>query len=168
MAFDLAVLPVNGDAREVADVLIGSRQLIEQGRLTAVLIAHQCEGERRAVRQRIAGALRMEPSAFTKARVFIRKGSSALFTCDLSCSRPAVRIQEVFLLGRQLLHANLRRVIKTERQLIPLYLKFDGIAHRGVFHYGDFRARNHTHVEEVLPEGAFSADLCDDRGFTDA
>ena len=46
MAFDDAVLAVDGHAREVADVLLATRQLIEQCGLSTVLIAHEGKGER--------------------------------------------------------------------------------------------------------------------------
>ena len=43
MPFDDAVLAVDGDAGEVAHMLVGARQLVEKRRLAAVLLS--CKGE---------------------------------------------------------------------------------------------------------------------------
>ena len=45
MSLDGAVLAVDGDAREVADVLLAARQLVEERRLSAVLIADESKCE---------------------------------------------------------------------------------------------------------------------------
>ena len=63
------ILAVNGDSREVADMLIGSGQLIEERSFAAVLIADQSKGQGCALRQRITGTLRVELSLFTETRM---------------------------------------------------------------------------------------------------
>ena len=45
MALDDTVLAVDGHAWDVADVLFAARQLVEQSRLSAVLITHERKGE---------------------------------------------------------------------------------------------------------------------------
>ena len=54
-----AVLAVDRDAGEIADVLIRPRELVEQGGLAAVLIPHERKGEQGIVREGIAAPLRM-------------------------------------------------------------------------------------------------------------
>ena len=51
MTANRAVLPVHGHAGEIADVLIGAGELVEEGRLAAVLIAGKGKGERRSFGQ---------------------------------------------------------------------------------------------------------------------
>ena len=69
MSYDHAVLAVDSDAGEIADVLSRARQLVEQGRLSRVLVAYQSEGQDRIIRQRIAASLRVELAAFTESGV---------------------------------------------------------------------------------------------------
>ena len=45
LAADFTVLPVYRHAGEVSDMLVGSRQLVEQGCLAAVLVSGQCKGQ---------------------------------------------------------------------------------------------------------------------------
>ena len=66
---DRAVLAVHRDAREIADVLIGACQLVEQRRLAAVLVPYEGKCQRRPLRQRMAGALRVEFAALSEPGV---------------------------------------------------------------------------------------------------
>ena len=45
MSFDGAVLAVNSDAREVAHMLVGTRQLVEEGGLATVLLSGEGESQ---------------------------------------------------------------------------------------------------------------------------
>ena len=69
MTLDRPVLAVYGYSREVAYVLVGTCKLVEKGGLAAVLVADEGKSQKRSVRQRIAGALRVEAAAFTEARM---------------------------------------------------------------------------------------------------
>ena len=53
MAAQLALLFVDSDAGEVADMLICACELVEQRGLAAVLVAGERKGNRRALRQRL-------------------------------------------------------------------------------------------------------------------
>ena len=67
---DNTVLAVHGHTGEVADVLVGTCQLVEKGRFAAVLVTDKRKGQFCAIRKRIAAAFGMETSFFTQARVF--------------------------------------------------------------------------------------------------
>ena len=54
MTAQLALLPVDSDAREVADVLVCACELVEQRGLAAVLVAGERKGDRRALGQGLA------------------------------------------------------------------------------------------------------------------
>ena len=69
MTLDRSVLAVYCYSREVADVLVGTRKLVEKGGLATVLIAYEGKSQKRSVLQRLSGALRMETSAFAEARM---------------------------------------------------------------------------------------------------
>ena len=69
IAADRAVLPVHGDAWEVADVLVCSGELVEQRGLAAVLVADQGEGQLRALRKGVAAAPGMELALLAEAGV---------------------------------------------------------------------------------------------------
>ena len=48
---------VHRHTREIADVLVGAGELVEEGRLAAVLVARQRKGKGRAVGQRVLALL---------------------------------------------------------------------------------------------------------------
>ena len=147
MAPDDTVLAVYGNAREIAYMLIGSGQLVEQGRLAAVLVADQSEGQYCVCRQRISCSLGMEPSAFAKTGMFC-------FT----------RLFRRLLLNGGFLHRydrDLCRVSHTQGQIIAMDQKLHGIAQRRQFNDRDLCPRDHAHVQEMLAERPFSADFRD-------
>ena len=66
---DHPFLSLNRDAGEIADVLAGAGQLVEQCGFAAVLIAHQGKVNHGAVRQRISASFGMKLSGFAKTRM---------------------------------------------------------------------------------------------------
>ena len=146
MAADHAVLAVHRHAGEVADVLVGAGQLIEKRRLTAVLVADEGKAQHRSVRQRIAAALRMELSFLAETGV-----------SRFSAFRP------FFLFRRPLDFADLDllRVCQTQRQLVAVDAQLHRVAHRRELDQRDLGARDHAHIEEVLPQRALSPDALD-------
>ena len=76
IAADDAVLAVHRDAGEVAHVLVGARELVEEGRLAAVLVADQGVGQRSIVGQGLAGSLAVELAllAVLGMRQVLRRG----------------------------------------------------------------------------------------------
>ena len=123
-------------------MLLGTRQLVEQSCLSAVLIAHQRERQLCSVRKRIAAALRVKDAFLAQT------GVHCLFLCSFLGSDA----------WRDGFHGYLSGVGKAEREFIAVDAQFDGIAHRCELHHGDFRAGDHAHIQKVLSEGAFAAD----------
>ena len=147
MAADDAVLPVHGDAGKVADVLVGTGQLVEQGGLAGVLIADQREGQFCSIRQGIAAALGMETAFLTETGVF----------------RGALR--DPFFFGGFVIQrddADLFRFRQAQGKFVPVDPKLHGVSHGRQLDHRHFRAGDHAHVQEVLAQGAFAAD-----GFND-
>ena len=62
-------LAVNGHAGEVAHVLVGSRQLVEQRGLAAVLVSGKGKAQHRAIGQRVLMRRVMKASALAQSRV---------------------------------------------------------------------------------------------------
>ena len=151
MALDDPVLPVHGDAGEVAHVLVGAGELVEQGGLARVLVAHQSEGQRGARRQRVTVPLGVIPAALPQARVlaFFNGGDAPVGIGPL-------------LDGLDL---NLGSVGHPDGQLVPMDLELHGIPHGGQLHHGDLRAGDHAHVQKMLPQGPFPAHGADHGGF---
>ena len=149
MAADDAVLAVHRHTGEVAHVLVGTGQLVEQGGLAAVLVAYQGKGQRRAVRQGIAAALGMETAFLTQSGVFLGPG------------------QRLFSFGGFRIcrgDPDLFRFCQAESQFISVDPQLHGIAHGRQLDHGHFRAGDHAHIQEMLPQGAFSADFFNDGG----
>ena len=69
MAFDNAILAVHGHAGEVAHVLVGARQDIEQRGFSAVLLSCQGKRQRRALWQRVLVVLGVVFSRLAKSRM---------------------------------------------------------------------------------------------------
>ena len=140
---DGAVLAIDGHAREIAHMLVGAGQLVEQCRLAAVLVAHEGEGQQSSVRQRLARALGMELPFLAQARVGrglaggTRRGAGgALFAfCDV----------DLFGVG------------KAQRQLIAVDAQLHRVAHRRKLDKGHLCAGNDPHIQKMLPQGAFAS-----------
>ena len=66
---DGTALPVHRDAGEVAHMLVGAGELVEQGRLAAVLVARQRKGQGLALRQGMLALFGVVASAFAQARM---------------------------------------------------------------------------------------------------
>ena len=124
-------------------------QLVEQGGLAAVLVAHQGKGQRRAVRQGVAAALGMEAAFLAQAGVLLGPG------------------RRFFRFGGLRIHRgdpDLFRFRQAEGQFISVDPQLHGIAHGGQLDHGHFRTGDDAHVQEVLAEGAFAADFFNDGG----
>ena len=74
MSFDDAVLAVDGDAREVAYMLVGPCELVEKSRLAAVLLPCKGESQLGAFGQRRFMGLVMVDAFLTQAWVGVVVG----------------------------------------------------------------------------------------------
>ena len=150
---DHAVLAVDRDAREVADVLVRAGQLVEQRRFAAVLVAGQRKRQRDAARQRRPPGLHVVPAALAEAGVGNRLSTAV---------PPALR--------RRLPHVfdfDFFRVGQPQRQLIPVDAHLKRVAHRGELYHCDVGPRNEAHVEKMLAQRALAADRLHRGGFSD-
>ena len=57
------------------------------------------------------------------------------------------------------LDLDLIRVRQTQRQLVAVDLQLHGISLGRKLHHGDLRPGDHAHVQEMLPQGSFPANL---------
>ena len=144
MSADHAVFPINGDAREIADMLIRAGQLVEQSGFAAVLVADKSEGQGRAFRERIAAAFGVKTAFLAQTGVFEAR------------ARLLGRIFRRIIRDR--IDLNIPGIINTQRQLVAMDPNFHRIAHGSQLHKGYMGSGDQAHVEKVLPERALTAD----------
>ncbi len=150
---DLAVLAVDGDAGEIANVLVRAGELVEQRGLAAVLVAHKGKGQGCAVRQGRAGALGVELAALAEAGVVRGRAPGGGTLLRGSCGRGG----DLYLFS----------VCQAKRKLIAVEHQLHRVAHWRVFHHGHLGAGDDAHIQKMLAQRALTADLGDDGGFAD-
>ena len=74
MVLDDTVFSIDSHAREVAHMLVGARQLVEECGLSAVLLSRERKGQGSAFRQRILVRFIMIDTLFTESRVGVMVG----------------------------------------------------------------------------------------------
>ena len=137
------VLPVHRHPREIADMLFGTGQLVEQGGFPAVLVPDQRKGQQRAAGQRLAAALRMEASVLPEAQMLIH-GFRQLFLLPDGVAGNRLDLDFV-------------RVVQPEGQFVTVETDLDRIAHRGVFDDADVRPGYDPHVQQMLTQRTAAA-----------
>ena len=147
MALDDAVLTVHRDAREVADVLIGTGQLVEQGRLAAVLVSDQRKGQDCSVGKRIFRRSVVISSLFSQSGMFFPGERTGMLVL-------------VAALG-DLFNFDHRCIRQTQSQLVAVDLQFQRIIQRSAFYKSDLRSGNDSHVQKVLTKSSLSPDFQD-------
>ena len=152
VAFDGTAFAIHRHAREIAHMLVGAGELIEQGRLAAVLVSGQCKGESRAVRQGVLSLFDMIFSALAKAGVI---------------HHPVVygSTRRQALLYRN--DSDLGSVVQPERQLIAMDAQLHGVAHGCQLHQRDLRARGQPHIQKMLAQCAAAANRIHHGAFAD-
>ena len=155
MPADGAVLAIDRDAREVADVLVRARELVEQRGLAAVLVAHQREGERAGLR---GGAARVGAvgllgraelaEAGVRQRGAVgtgcgsRGGTGGLRARDIGAGRGVGAILQV---ERPDMHVV--GFAQAQRQLVAAHRHLNRIAHGGRFLQRDHRIGSKPHIQ---------------------
>ena len=142
MSLDRTIFPVHRNPREVSHMLVGSRQLIKQCRLSTILISHQRICKCFLRRQRFFASFYMVFSFFTKSRMF------RITNCRKSLMFPGSCIN--------LLNLYLIRICQTQSQFITMNLQFHGISHRCKFNNGHLCPRNYTHIQKMLAKRSLS------------
>ena len=139
---DGTALAVHRHARKVADVLVGTGELVEQGSLAAVLVARQRKGQGLILRQGMLPLLGVVLAALAKTRVLHH----------FSVHR-GVHRRGLFGGG----HGDLCRVVQTQGQLIAVDAQLHGVAHGRQLYQRDLRPGDQTHIQKVLPQCACTA-----------
>ena len=145
-----AVLAVDRDSGEIPNVLVGSRQLVEEGRLAAVLVSHESECQSRAFRQGILSLLLVVSALFTEARML-----------RLILSFIRFILHSGALMYRYYLY--LLCIRNTKGQLVPVYAHFDRIAHGSKLYELYLGSRYDSHVQQMLAKSSLSSDRFYDR-----
>ena len=133
---DRTALAVHRHAREIAHVLVGAGELVEQGGLAAVLVARQRKGQGLILRQGMLALLGVVLAALAKTRVLHH-----LFR------HRSVHRRGLFGGG----HGDLRRVIQTQGQLIAVDAQLHGVAHGCQLYQRDLCPGDQTHIQKMLP-----------------
>ena len=100
MTADRAVFAADCDTREIADMLIGTGELVEEGGLAAVLVAHEGEGQKSIVRKRIAVSGLMEASGLAETGMFGLWAEGSFFT--LGVFLPFVCVGSILICGARI------------------------------------------------------------------
>ncbi|CDD53729.1 putative uncharacterized protein [Ruminococcus sp. CAG:379] len=152
MADDLPILPIHRHAGKIAHMLIGAGQPVKQGGLAAVLVSHQGKGQHLFLRQGAFSCLGVILAPLSQARV----GNIPQAPLGYSGCRGS----------GDLLHEDLLRIRQPQGQLIPMYPQLQRISHGRKLDQCHLRIRDQTHIQKVLPQGAFSPNRPDHGGFS--
>ena len=152
-----AVLAVDGDAGEVADVLVGAGELVEQRRLAAVLVAGEAEEQRLALGNR--GPVGPAPPACLLAAAGVG-GRAAVPRRPLGPGGGGVPVD-----GRDADAGGLRLA---QGELIAAQAQLERVAHGGLLDHRDDGPGREAHVEDVLAQlGVVGVDGRDPRAGAD-
>ena len=150
---DRTALAVHRHTREIADVLVGAGELVEEGRLAAVLVARQRKGKGRAVGQRVLALFGVVAAAFAEARVLHR-----LFTfCRRLFRRRGFGQSDPDAGG----------IVQPEGQLVAVDAQLHRVAHGGKFDQRDLLTGDQPHIQKMLPQSPFAAHGPDHGGLAD-
>ena len=143
---DHAVLAVHRDTGEIAYMLVGAGQLVEQGRFAAVLVARQSKGQRLAFGDSVPRFVLVVAGRIVKfpaARMGYRRMPLLRGGCTVA--------------GVNAFNRDLTGVIQAQRQFIPTQFQLDGVPHRRHLPQGDLGARRQPHIQQVAAQGTAAA-----------
>ena len=153
VTLDSAVLAVNSNAGEVANVLFRAGKTVKEGSFTAVLVTHEGEAHGSTLREGRAVVLGVEPAALTETGVFgfFIFLSSGVFLFGLADRSDA----DIFGIG------------EAQGEFVVMEAQLHGIAHGSELNEGDLGTGDKAHIEEMLAKRAISADFFYFYGLTD-
>jgi len=134
-------------------MLVGTGELVEQGGLTAVLVASQRKGEGPVLGQGILPLFNVVFSALAKAGVIHH-----FIIC-----RSRRYCRGLFGGG----DADLRGIVQPEGQLIAMDAQLHGVAHGCQLDQRDLRPRDQAHIQKMLAQCAAAADGIHNSAFSD-
>ena len=142
MTFDNAAFPVHRDAREIAHVLVGTGELVEKGRLPAVLVTRQGKGQFPFDRLYVVvGRKFMKFPRFPKTRMVHRYDQRSFLPFLL----PFSHIGDFDFL----------RVLHPKCQFIALDHELHRISQGRKLNKCHFRPGNKAHIQEMLAKFPF-------------
>ncbi len=146
IAFYDTIFAVNGHAREIAYMLVGTGQLIEKGGLAAILVAGKGEGQNRIFRERSLIARVVLP-AFSESGMGI-----------LAAIEPAVITRLSLVLGGTIHRTYLDAcgISLAQCESVTVYEQFHRIAKRRQFGQRNLLPRDHSHVKKMLSQRAIA------------
>ena len=159
MAADHPVLTVHRHAGEIADMLLRACQLVEKGGLSAILLSGQSKCKGALLRQRAFVLLGVVFALLADAGMRVMLVQELVFLID----SPRLLLMHF---RHNLLNRNKRGLRQTEREAVVVQRKFHRVAHRSQLHHRDSRSGDHTHVQQVAPHRATSADTAHQRCFS--
>ena len=126
MVTDGAIFAVDRHAGKVTNMLVGTRKLVEQRGLTAVLVAGEGKMQRCALGHgRLGSTRRIRPLA--ECRMLRRADCGVSARAGIG----VVHIHELNACG----------IVLAQRQLVTTQANLERVAHGGILHHGDFGAR---------------------------
>ena len=134
-------LAVHRHAGEIAHVLVGAGELVEQGGLAAVLVARQCKGQGLAVGQGTLALFGVVAAAFAQARVLhhlLRRAGLGGQRAPWGWRRPSICAA-----------SSSRRV-----SAVAVDLQLHGVAHGRKLHQRHLFPGNQPHIQKMLPQGS--------------
>ena len=152
MFLDHSIFTVNCHSREISHMLIRAGQLVEQCRLSAILISCQCKCQCCSIRQWIFICFFMIFSTFSKSRMINLLFRNLILNLNLITD-----ICNLYLF----------RICKPECQFITMDTKFHRITHWRVFYHGNVCPRNKSHIQKMLSQCTFSTYNCQGCTFAD-
>ena len=155
------VLAAYRHAGEVAHMLVGTGELIEERGLAAVLLAGKGESQDRVLGQRVLILLGVELAFLSESgmRVVLMQGK---IVSEILVQRHFGR----FFFRTVLVYNDLERLRKPESQGISMDLYLHRITHRRHLDETHLRTGDDAHVQEMLPEGSLSTDFLHHGGLT--
>ena len=153
MVADSTVFAVDRDAGEVTHVLVGAGELVEEGRLAAVLVAHKGKREPRVLRAGIAlGMLALLRGARLLAKTGMASARAIIFARRAGTGRSGAG---KFFFRKHGADLNLRGFARTQGELISAQAHLKRVAHGRHFLQSDHNTWYQAHVEQVATQFAF-------------
>ena len=152
MVADGAIFAVDRDAGEIAHMLVGTGELVEEGRLAAVLVTYEGKRELRILRAGVAlGMLAL----LRGARLLAKTGMAG--ACAIILARRAGtgrRGAGQLLVGKHGTRLDLGRLARTQGELVAAQAHLKRVAHGRHFLQSDHNAWYQAHVEQVATQFA--------------
>ena len=155
MVADGAVFAVDRDAGEVAYMLVGAGELVEKGRLAAVLVTYEGKRELRVLGAGVAlGVLALLRGAGLLTKAGVAGARSIILAGRAGAGR---RGAGQLFFGKHAAGLDLRGFARTQGELISAQAHLKRVAHGRHFLQGNHNAWYQAHIKQVAAQFALSA-----------